>query len=346
MQLVPWINDQMPPHSEHYFLKTLGRVNFDIGAKVSHFLATGNLISPSGLDLQQASGLTIVAEKLNWQRYISHFRCIHRGTFFSELKTTAVRKLLPEAWGMSRVSCVWLGLISWSPQGFICPVHTPDGAPCGLLNHLSRTCRVITSPLEVAHIPAILAAHGMTQPFTSTIDGRRNICVQLDGRVIGWSSPSVAKQLATNLRIWKTEEKHGIPLDLEIGLVPESKGGQYPGLFLFSSRSRMMRPVQYLANGRDDQIGSFEQVYMNIACTPEDIELGVATHVEHDPTNFLSILANLTPFSDFNQVFCDLTSYPTLDAEHIIRVLVTFINVKYVQESIHRSTWFWLSPDG
>lgn len=80
--------------------KVFSRVNFDIGAKMSNFLATGNLVSPTGLDLQQASGFTIVAEKLNWQRYISHFRCIHRGAFFAELKTTTVRKLLPESWGV------------------------------------------------------------------------------------------------------------------------------------------------------------------------------------------------------------------------------------------------------
>jgi DNA-directed RNA polymerase I subunit RPA2 len=146
----------------------------------------------------------------------------------------------------------------------------------------------------------------MTQAFTPAIDGRKNICVQLDGRVIGWSRPSVAEQLATNLRLWKTERKHDVPLDLEIGFVPVSNGGQYPGLFLFSSRSRMMRPVKYLANGHDDQIGPFEQVYMNISCTPEEIEPGISTHVEHNPTNFLSILANLIPFSDFNQV-CHLS---------------------------------------
>jgi hypothetical protein len=87
------------PCQERYFHKIVNRVNFDIGAKLSNFLATGNLVSQSGLDLQQASGFTIVAEKLNWQRYISHFRCIHRGAFFAELKTTTVRKLLPEAWG-------------------------------------------------------------------------------------------------------------------------------------------------------------------------------------------------------------------------------------------------------
>ncbi|KAH7887491.1 hypothetical protein F5I97DRAFT_2009198 [Phlebopus sp. FC_14] len=268
---------------KRYITKVIQKVNWDIGAKMANFLATGNLVSPSGLDLQQASGFTIVAEKLNWLRYISHFRCIHRGAFFAELKTTTVRKLLPEAWG------------------FLCPVHTPDGAPCGLLNHLSRSCRIVTAPLAVAHIPALLVAHGMSQPFSSSVDGRRNLCVQLDGRVIGWARPAVAQELADNLRIWKTEGLHRIPLDLEIGFVPESKGGQYPGLFLFSTRARMMRPVKFLPNGKDDQVGPFEQVYMNIAAKPDEIEAGVTTHVEHSPTNFLSILANLTPFSDFNQ---------------------------------------------
>lgn len=86
---------------DRYINKVVQRSSFDIGARLSNFLATGNLSSPTGLDLQQASGFTIIAEKLNWYRYISHFRCIHRGAFFAELKTTTVRKLLPEAWGMS-----------------------------------------------------------------------------------------------------------------------------------------------------------------------------------------------------------------------------------------------------
>jgi DNA-directed RNA polymerase I subunit RPA2 len=43
-----------------------------------------------------------------------------------ELRTTTVRKLLPESWG------------------FLCPVHTPDGSPCGLLNHFAAACSIIT----------------------------------------------------------------------------------------------------------------------------------------------------------------------------------------------------------
>ncbi|KZV90995.1 beta and beta-prime subunits of DNA dependent RNA-polymerase [Exidia glandulosa HHB12029] len=258
-------------HDEKYLLKIMQKVNFDVGARLSNFMATGNLVSPSGLDLQQASGFTIVAEKLNWHRYISHFRCIHRGAFFAELKTTTVRKLLPESWG------------------FLCPVHTPDGSPCGLLNHLTRSCRIITAPLAVAHIPALLYSRGLTQPFNASTDGRANLCVQLDGRIIGWARPSIAKQLADDLRVWKTEGAHNVPLDLEIGWVPPSEGGQYPCLFLFSNRARMMRPVKYVANGKVDSIGPFEQVYMDIAVKPEEVEKGVSTHVELSTTNFLSI---------------------------------------------------------
>jgi DNA-directed RNA polymerase beta subunit len=47
----------------------------------------------------QLNGYVVVAEKLNWLRYFSHFRCVHRGAFFATMKTTAVRKLMPESWG-------------------------------------------------------------------------------------------------------------------------------------------------------------------------------------------------------------------------------------------------------
>ena len=47
---------------------------------------------------------------------------------------------------------------------------------------------------------------------------------------------------------------------LEIGLVPMLKRGQYPGLFLFSTPSRMVRPVINLATNVIEMIGSFEQV--------------------------------------------------------------------------------------
>jgi len=44
----------------------------------------------------QRDGMTIQAERLNFHRYISHFRSVHRGSAFAKMRTTSVRKLLPE----------------------------------------------------------------------------------------------------------------------------------------------------------------------------------------------------------------------------------------------------------
>ena len=47
------------------------------------------LVSPSGLDLMQVSGFCIVADKLNFLRYMSHFRSVHRGQFLSLAKVSS-----------------------------------------------------------------------------------------------------------------------------------------------------------------------------------------------------------------------------------------------------------------
>lgn len=47
-----------------------------------YFLATGNVLSSTGMDLMQVSGYTIVAEKLNHWRYLSHFASVHRHARF------------------------------------------------------------------------------------------------------------------------------------------------------------------------------------------------------------------------------------------------------------------------
>ncbi|KAK9386223.1 hypothetical protein V1515DRAFT_645659 [Lipomyces mesembrius] len=265
-----------------YINKVFEKVNFNIGQKMQYFLSTGNLISQSGLDLQQVSGYTVVAEKINFYRFISHFRMVHRGSFFAQLKTTTVRKLLPESWG------------------FLCPVHTPDGSPCGLLNHLAHKCQITTESADVSHIPQLVRTLGVSSPNIIG-SGPELCCVQLDGAIIGWCSHKAARRVADSLRFWKVEGTHDVPRALEIGFVPPSSGGQYPGLFLFSSQSRMLRPVRYLPLDREDLLGPFEQVYMDIAVSPSEITSGLHTHVEYTATNILSILANLTPFSDFNQ---------------------------------------------
>ncbi|KAL8664587.1 MAG: hypothetical protein Q9168_007877, partial [Polycauliona sp. 1 TL-2023] len=270
-----------PAFMRDFTTKILRRTNENIGSLVEYFLSTGNLVSSTGLDLQQTTGYTVVAEKINFYRFISHFRMVHRGSFFAQLKTTTVRKLLPESWG------------------FLCPVHTPDGSPCGLLNHLAHKCKITTEDLDVSTIPKLLAGLGVSDPSSCSTDEK--VVIQLNGRILGFCAPDQAHAIADTLRYWKVQDSHNVPVELEVGYIPNSKGGQYPGIYLFSQASRMIRPVKYLPLDSEDFVGPFEQPYMSIACTDNEIESGESTHVEYDPTNILSIVANQTPFSDFNQ---------------------------------------------
>ncbi|KAJ2668020.1 hypothetical protein IWW42_005519 [Coemansia sp. RSA 1085] len=281
-------------YNRRYVSRLFARVPADIGQKAQYFLATGNLVSRTGLDMQQVSGYTIIAEKLNYLRYLSHFRCIHRGAFFAELKTTGVRKLLPEGWG------------------FLCPVHTPDGAPCGLLNHLAHKCQITTAVEETDGVERTLVRLGVEPGMPRPAQGdARLLTVQLDGRIVGHCSPQAGARIARALRMLKLQARYGparpgqeraaIPFSMEIGFVPPSHGGQLPGLFLFTTPARFVRPVTHLGLQREDCVGSFEQVYMDIACLDEDVRPGVTTHQELLPTHILSAVANLTPFCDFNQ---------------------------------------------
>lgn len=271
-----------------------------IGKKMEYFLATGNLISKTGLDLMQMGGYSIIAEKLNNMRYISHFRSVHRGQFFTEMKTTQPRKLLPESWG------------------FLCPVHTPDGSPCGLLNHLASGCEIISSENEAnyAKLEASLTVLGMIpvgSDLNMHISAEEAYPVILDGRLIGFINDGLVNNFILGIRKNKvlqnalnntnTLNKSAIPETLEIGFIPKSVYSvslQYPGLFLFNCLARMVRKVKNLSMNKPEYIGPLEQIYLDIACLPEDIR-PATTHQELDPVKMLSLVASITPFCDYNQ---------------------------------------------
>jgi hypothetical protein len=192
----------------------------EVGRKVYYLLATGNLVSSTGLDMMQVSGYTVVADKINFLRFTTHFRSVHRGQFFTEMKTTTVRKLLPENWG------------------FLCPVHTPDGGPCGLLNHLAQPATVVAHPLSVESfaraaaraaeedaggegppaadksssspapfaksLEALLVALGMSpHAATGAVLPADQLAVVLDGRVLGGAPPHVVYRISRALRYAK-----------------------------------------------------------------------------------------------------------------------------------------------
>uniref|UniRef100_A0A182P955 DNA-directed RNA polymerase subunit beta n=1 Tax=Anopheles epiroticus TaxID=199890 RepID=A0A182P955_9DIPT len=252
------------------------------------FLATGNLPKASEMGLMQDTGLVIIAENINRMRYMSHFRAIHRGSYFLTMRTTETRQLLPDAWG------------------FICPVHTPDGEPCGLLNHLTSDCTlsVTQDPEKVANIPSTLVALGM-QPVGATgsigaLSHEDGYVVMLEGKMLGMLPRASASQVVQKLRLLKIEGKT-IPNQTEIAFVPAREGGQYPGLFLFVGPARLLRLVKNLLCNKTELIGSFEQVYMDICVTPEEAYPKLTTHMELSKTSFMSNLAQLIPMPDCNQ---------------------------------------------
>lgn len=123
----------------------------------------------------------MVADKLNMVRYLSHFRSIHRGQYFTEMKTTTVRKLLPESWG------------------FMCPVHTPDGSPCGLLNHITLSCAPLPHEeldmrQHIKNFKKLLTQMGMNPVGSDfgVINPVNFLPVMLDGQLLGYVSPAIA----------------------------------------------------------------------------------------------------------------------------------------------------------
>jgi len=308
--------DSLQIRNPNYIRKMIDS-QVSIGNKMEHFLATGNLISRTNLDLMQTAGYTIVADKLNNHRYLSHFRSIHRGQYFAEMKTTTVRKLLPEGWG------------------FLCPVHTPDGGPCGLLNHITSACVPMAKEDKnfqldrklLGNFKALLASIGMhaAQSDFGLIYPHKYLPVTLDGMLLGYIDPKEAPEFVKALRALKiqqlntTELYESVPTTLEVAYLPPTgeegeeeqseeqsskKRGQknkfFPGVFLASTVARFVRPVRNLEIGGTEWIGPLEQLNLSIACQAEDIRSDT-THQELDPINMLSMIATMQPFPEYNQ---------------------------------------------
>jgi len=296
---------------ELYFRKLLDTQK-DIGRALHYFLVTGNLVSSSGLDMMQVSGYTIVAEKLNYFRYLSHFRSVHRGQFFTTMKTTDVRKLMPESFG------------------FFCPAHTPDGAPCGLLNHLTNIATIQThnSTIPLSTTVQALIGLGMLSAGSyslGSLPAAQYLPVLMDGVVVGKVSLSDAPLFVSQVRLCKNQHHPSFSRFLEIYAILDNNDGLYPAITLYSTPQRVLRPVRALIGGTDAEafnewqasnppvsggyagpgylewIGSQEQITMEIAIRPDDFRVQETTHMELSPTSMFSVVASMTPFSDFNQ---------------------------------------------
>ncbi len=129
-----------------------------------------------------------------------------------------------------------------------------------------------------------------------------HLSVCIDGRPVGAASAKICRVVSYHLRELKVSGMH-VPPTLEVAFFPPVIGGNgpYPGLYLFTGAARMIRPVLHRASGKVEYIGPMEQPFLDIACLSTDVREGITTHQEIDPTNMLSLIASLTPFSDYNQ---------------------------------------------
>jgi DNA-directed RNA polymerase I subunit RPA2 len=119
------------------------------------------------------------------------------------------------------------------------------------LNHFAHKCKLATENVDVSAVPRLVAQLGVTNKSAASLNA--SVVVQLDGRVLGFASPANAKLIADTLRYKKVEGSE-VPVELEIGYVPNSNGGQFPGLYMFSQVARMLRPVKVsslVQGGRD-----------------------------------------------------------------------------------------------
>lgn len=153
------------------------------------FLATGNLGTKNGLGLMQDQGFTVLAERINQLRFVSHFRAIHRGAFFMTTRTTDVRKLVSAVGGgererhkfdysdpkrgVSSVRCT--RLVSSEAVDSILSIVLPlDGAPCGLLNHVTASCNIVTQTSPADKLDQVLERLGVITHSRMTIVGERH----------------------------------------------------------------------------------------------------------------------------------------------------------------------------
>ena len=141
--------------------------------------------------------------------------------------------------------------------------------------------------------------------------------VLLDGIVVGRiGGGEVLKKFLQSLRWLKVSRDADVSATLEIYAITDYNDGLYPSVVLYTTPSRIVRPVKYLVSddhikssksindaspGYLEWIGPQEQITMEIAIRPEDYRPYETYHMELSPTNMLSVVASMTPFSDFNQ---------------------------------------------
>eukprot|EP00659_Diplonema_papillatum_P009622 gene9622-14937_t len=264
---------------------------------VRFLVSTGNYtqepLLANGSSLPQTSGWSVVVERINQFRFLEQFRATHRGKTIQEMRTTTPRRYQMDGWG------------------FLCIVHTPDGGPCGVLNHLTfptkvclgLTCRERDAVKAKVYdtLQPFAASKKFARPAPGAAWGMRQwFPVALDGEILGYIHGD-ALHLANNGagdRLRDARAHGSLPSSVEIvsidpkwvrsahglaGVTSDALSAgssrvqrMYPGLYLFSGPGRLSRPVKKLGRSKFEAnalswVGTQEQIFLDIAALHKDL---------------------------------------------------------------------------
>lgn len=209
-------------------------LDIDIGAKLKRLLSSGNLTTMACSDLLQTGGFTILAERINFWRFASHFESVSRGAFFAALKITSIRKLRPEGWG------------------FFCPVNTPDGQSCGILTHLAKSCFV--SDISDSFDHSVLYEFGLVPPTRGFNSG---IPVFYNGKFMG--SINESHSFVRSIRDYRSVNNLIFEISHDYGT------GVDESIYIFDTISSLYRKVFNIRSQMEEWIGMKEQVFLGIS---------------------------------------------------------------------------------
>ena len=168
-----------------------------------------------------------------------------------------------------------------------------------------------------------MSASASTGPAVPIPPPPSHLIVQLDGKVVGSVRSTMAPALVSHLRAIKAgqlaiqenptpdaariaviAEEELVPSHMEVVYIPCERGAPYPGIYLYTQAARMIRPVRQIASKAAEFVGTLEQSFMSIRC-PDGGAGGSKglrfSHSEFSTEAMLSVVASLTPYSDFNQ---------------------------------------------
>lgn len=300
-----------------YFDYCISRQGDGALAPMTRLLTIGNFTLDREEDFYcpQNSGWVVMAEHLNFYRFFEQLKCIHRGKTIAEMRSSEVRRYPPEAYG------------------FICMVHSPDGADCGVLNHLSVATVVSNSMAPADWVTLQQMLHECIPNLLSNEDTAitdrliDSVPLWLEGAVIGYVKTADAVVATKKLRQLKAIRdpskvtttglipSKSITALNNIEVVYVKPGSKDPcGLYIFTENGRLMRPVAQIESNLGEKelpfpltfVGTWEQSWLDIASVPSDLadakrQLGKKyEYMEQNGSNLISVTSTTIPFFEFN----------------------------------------------